>query len=138
MWSPLRAGLEPDLAQHPLDDSEAAPDFQQEKMLRSAASDYIYRIVDGRGLRQRVITQPRPEAISMLARLLRNPKRQTGKWPVHVAYPGNADSMPEMYDDGEIKRLQLGNPQRCMLGTIGNTGEKQSRVLSESLENSRA
>ena len=29
-------------------------------MLRSAASDYIDRIVDGRGLRQRVITQPRP------------------------------------------------------------------------------
>ena len=60
MWSSLRAGLEPDLAQHPLDDSEAAPDRQQEKMLRSAASDYIDRIVDGRGLRQRVITQPRP------------------------------------------------------------------------------
>ena len=34
---------------------------QQEQMLGSAASDYIDRIVDGRGLRQRVITQPRPE-----------------------------------------------------------------------------
>jgi hypothetical protein len=30
-------------------------------LLRSAVSDYIDRIVDGRGLRQRVITQPRPE-----------------------------------------------------------------------------
>ena len=29
-------------------------------MLRSAVSDYIDRIVDGRGPRQRVITQPRP------------------------------------------------------------------------------
>ena len=35
---------------------------QQEKLLRSAVSDYIDRIVDGRGLRQRVITQPRPNA----------------------------------------------------------------------------
>jgi len=34
---------------------------QQEKLLRSAVSDYIDRIVDGCGLRQRVITQPRPE-----------------------------------------------------------------------------
>ena len=31
-------------------------------MLRSAVSDYIDRIVDGRELHQRVITQPRPEA----------------------------------------------------------------------------
>ena len=31
-------------------------------MLRSAVSDYIDRIVDGRGPRQRVITQPRPIA----------------------------------------------------------------------------
>ena len=31
-------------------------------MLRLALSDYIDRIVDGRGLRQRVITQPRPFA----------------------------------------------------------------------------
>ena len=30
-------------------------------MLGSAVSDYIDRIVDGRGPRQRVITQPRPE-----------------------------------------------------------------------------
>ncbi len=35
---------------------------QQEKLLRSAVSDYIDRIVDGCGLRQRVITQPRPQA----------------------------------------------------------------------------
>ena len=34
--------------------------IQQEKLLRLAVSDYIDRIVDGRGLRQRVITQPRP------------------------------------------------------------------------------
>src|ERR1700724_2046975 len=34
---------------------------QQEKLLRSAVSDYIDRIVDGCGLRQRVITQPRPK-----------------------------------------------------------------------------
>jgi hypothetical protein len=31
-------------------------------LLRSAVSDYIDRIVDGRELHQRVITQPRPEA----------------------------------------------------------------------------
>ena len=31
-------------------------------MLRLALSDYIDRIVDGRGLRQRVITQPRPKS----------------------------------------------------------------------------
>ena len=31
-------------------------------MLKSAVSDYIDRIVGGRGLRQRVITQPRPVA----------------------------------------------------------------------------
>ena len=30
-------------------------------MLRSAVSDYIDRIVEGRSLRQRVITQPRPK-----------------------------------------------------------------------------
>ena len=35
---------------------------QQEQLLRLAVSDYIDRIVDGRGLRQRVITQPRPGA----------------------------------------------------------------------------
>jgi hypothetical protein len=33
---------------------------QQEQLLKLAVSDYIDRIVDGRGLRQRVITQPRP------------------------------------------------------------------------------
>ena len=31
-------------------------------MLKSAVSDYIDRIVGGRGLRQRVITQPRPKS----------------------------------------------------------------------------
>ena len=36
--------------------------LQQEKLLTLAVSDYIDRIVDGRGLRQRVITQPRPGA----------------------------------------------------------------------------
>ena len=36
---------------------------QQEQLLRLAVSDYIDRIVDGRALRQRVITQPRPEAV---------------------------------------------------------------------------
>ena len=35
---------------------------QQWKLLRLAVSDYIDRIADGRGLRQRVITQPRPKA----------------------------------------------------------------------------
>jgi hypothetical protein len=34
---------------------------QQEKLLRLAVLDYIDRIVDRRGLRQRVITQPRPK-----------------------------------------------------------------------------
>ena len=33
---------------------------QQEQLLRLAVSDYIDRIVDGRALRQRVFTQPRP------------------------------------------------------------------------------
>jgi hypothetical protein len=37
-------------------------------MLRSAVSDYI---VDGRGLRQRVITQPRPDSDSRSFRQLR-------------------------------------------------------------------
>jgi hypothetical protein len=46
----------------PRDDSEAPLIVQQEKLLRSAVSDYIDRIVDGCGLRQRVITQPRPLA----------------------------------------------------------------------------
>ena len=36
---------------------------QQEQLLRLAVSDYIDRIVDGRGLRQRVITQSRPRAV---------------------------------------------------------------------------
>jgi len=35
---------------------------QQEQLLRLAVSDYIDQIVDGRGLRQRVITQPRRKA----------------------------------------------------------------------------
>jgi hypothetical protein len=35
---------------------------QQEKLLGSAVSEHIDRIMDGRGLRQRVITQPRPKA----------------------------------------------------------------------------
>src|SRR5947207_13988883 len=43
---------------------------QQEQLLRLAVSDYIDRIVDGRGLRQRVITQPRPNCdISCAVRL---------------------------------------------------------------------
>jgi hypothetical protein len=36
-------------------------------LLKSAVSDYIDRIVHGRGLRQRVITQPRPQADIELA-----------------------------------------------------------------------
>jgi hypothetical protein len=44
----------------PYDDSGKVLIVQQEKLLKSAVSDYIDRIVDGRGLRQRVITQPRP------------------------------------------------------------------------------
>jgi hypothetical protein len=35
---------------------------QQEKLLKSAVSGYIDRIVDHRGLRQRVIALPRPLA----------------------------------------------------------------------------
>jgi hypothetical protein len=35
--------------------------LQQEELLKLAVSDYVDRIVDGRGLRQRVITQPRPK-----------------------------------------------------------------------------
>jgi len=49
---------------------------------------------------------------------------RTGKWLVPVAYLGNADTMSEMHDDGKIKRHRLGNPQRCVPGTIGNTVEK--------------
>jgi hypothetical protein len=45
----------------PYDDSGKVLIVQQEKLLKSAVSDYIDRIVDGRGLRQRVITQPRPK-----------------------------------------------------------------------------
>jgi hypothetical protein len=37
-------------------------------LLKSAVSDYIDRIVGGRGLRQRVITQPRPLADSAQVR----------------------------------------------------------------------
>ena len=45
---------------------------QQEKLLRSAVSDYIDRIVDGCGLRQRVITQPRPGTeVALLAKSYR-------------------------------------------------------------------
>ena len=58
METALRADLEPDLAQHSHDDSEAAPDLPTGRN----CSDYIDGIVDGRGLRQRVITQPRPKA----------------------------------------------------------------------------
>src|ERR1700753_198835 len=35
---------------------------RQAKLLKLAVSDYIDRIADGRGLRRRVITQPRPKA----------------------------------------------------------------------------
>ena len=35
---------------------------QPKKLLKPAVADYIDRIVDRRGLRQRVITQPRPNA----------------------------------------------------------------------------
>ena len=45
----------------PHDDSETVLIVQQEKLLRSAVSDYICRIVDGRELHQRVITEPRPQ-----------------------------------------------------------------------------
>jgi hypothetical protein len=45
----------------PDDDSEAAPDRPTgKKLLKSAVSDYIDRIVGGHELHQRVITQPRP------------------------------------------------------------------------------
>ena len=40
-------------------------------MLRLALSDYIDRIVDGRGLRQRVITQPRSVGDIEVARQIR-------------------------------------------------------------------
>ena len=56
----MRVDLEPDLAQHSHGDSEGPLIDQQEKLLKLAVSDYIDRIVDCRGPRQRVITQPRP------------------------------------------------------------------------------
>ena len=43
---------------------------QQEQLLRLAVSDYIDRIVDGRALRQRVFTQPRPNSDIKLKRLM--------------------------------------------------------------------
>jgi hypothetical protein len=46
------------LPSFPLDGSETVLIVQQEKLLKLAVSDYVDRIVDGRGLRQRVITQP--------------------------------------------------------------------------------
>jgi hypothetical protein len=45
----------------PYDDSGKVLIVQQEKLLKSAVSDYIDRIVNRRGPRQRAITQPRPE-----------------------------------------------------------------------------
>jgi hypothetical protein len=45
----------------PYDDSGKVLIVQQEKLLKSAVSDYIDRIVNRRGPRQRVITQPRPK-----------------------------------------------------------------------------
>lgn len=57
MW----VDLEPDIAQHAPRGLRGGPLIvQQEKLLRLAVSDYIDRIVAGRGLRQHVITQPRP------------------------------------------------------------------------------
>ena len=44
----------------PYDDSGKVLIVQREKLLKSAVSDYIDRIVNRRGPRQRVITQPRP------------------------------------------------------------------------------
>jgi hypothetical protein len=46
----------------PHDDSETVLIVQQEKLLKSAVSNYIDRIAVGRRPRQRVITQPRPTA----------------------------------------------------------------------------
>jgi len=57
----LWVDLEPDIAQHAPRGLRGGPLIvQQEKLLRLAVSDYIDRIVAGRGLRQHVITQPRP------------------------------------------------------------------------------
>jgi hypothetical protein len=59
--TPLRVDLEPDLAPAFLTTTQRRPLIvRREKLLRLAVSDYIDRIVDGRGLRQRVVTQPRP------------------------------------------------------------------------------
>ena len=46
----------------PYDDSGKVLIVQREKLLKSAVSDYIDRIVNRRGPSQRVITQPRPRA----------------------------------------------------------------------------
>jgi len=77
--TPLRVDLEPDLAQHSHGDSEGPLIDQQEKLLKLAVSDYIDRIVDCRGPRQRVITQPRPEAdIRAAANKQKSPGRCRG------------------------------------------------------------
>ena len=50
----------------PYDDSGKVLIVRQEKLLKSAVSDYIDRIMNRRGPRQRVITQPRPNADKLL------------------------------------------------------------------------
>lgn len=56
---------------------------QQEKLPRLAVSDYIDLIVDGRGLRQRVITQPRPNADIFEVRFTLGGFRLRG-WPNQI------------------------------------------------------
>ena len=63
MWKPHCAPiLSQALPVIPHDDSGKVLIVQQEKLLKLAVSDHIDRIVDRRGPRLRVITQPRPKA----------------------------------------------------------------------------
>jgi hypothetical protein len=62
VWRPIAADLEPDLPALPVVTQRWPLILQQEESLKLAVSDYVDRIVDRRGLRQRVITQPRPGA----------------------------------------------------------------------------
>jgi hypothetical protein len=69
----------------PYDDSGKVLIVQQEKLLKSAVSDYIDRIVNRRGPRQRVITQPRPiadiEAARRVVALAENCPHRTSAAP---------------------------------------------------------
>ena len=63
-------------------------------MLRLALSDYIDRIVDGRGLRQRVITQPRPNSEVGLRAMVRLVVSIPAIHRCQISNDHSADRMP--------------------------------------------